>query len=279
MAIDEVLNALPFVATVTAVLVDRADKVVLEAVAGERPVVVKWDASAVQSAKEGEVLKLADAAGVPVPGVVAALDNLLVIERVAGRPLRPTDSGSLWRQAGAALRMLHGLAGAPSGTVQAVEPPGDRFADFIAWWAGDVTGKVERSGVLPPGQVRRLGQHCKALLAEVEPPERVLQHGDPRVDHFLVDGDRLAGVIDLGDASINDPAWDIATLTAWWPERADDVVAGYDPTPHVRDHLNRYLPGYRLLRLLGDVAWQHAHHGDTTVTVRELRRQHPDILA
>ena len=47
-----------------------------------------------------------------------------------------------------------------------------------------------------------------AALAAVEVGS--LCHGDLKATHILVDADRLAGVIDWGDAAVGDPLWDIA---------------------------------------------------------------------
>ena len=65
-----------------------------------------------------------------------------------------------------------------------------------------------------------------------------LCHGDLKVAHILIDADRLAGVIDWGDAVVGDPLWEIARFA----HRADaaslaELLAGYDPKQMMADEL------------------------------------------
>lgn len=54
----------------------------------------------------------------------------------------------------------------------------------------------------------------EAFLAAPAPPvgERRFVHGDLGAEHVLVDGDRITGVIDWGDAALGDPALDHGRL-------------------------------------------------------------------
>jgi aminoglycoside phosphotransferase (APT) family kinase protein len=57
-----------------------------------------------------------------------------------------------------------------------------------------------------------------------------LVHADVTYDHVLLrpDGRDVAGVIDWGDVSVGDPAWDLAGLLAWFGEGfVRRVLAGY----------------------------------------------------
>ncbi len=62
-----------------------------------------------------------------------------------------------------------------------------------------------------------------------------LTHGDIVGDHVLVGpaGD-LAGVIDWGDASVGDPAWDFAWLLHAMPDEGDRALGAYGGPPDER---------------------------------------------
>ncbi|MFF2555778.1 phosphotransferase family protein [Nocardia sp. NPDC058058] len=49
----------------------------------------------------------------------------------------------------------------------------------------------------------------------------VLMHGDVSLDHLLVTGDRITGVIDFGDVQIGDPDYDLSYL---WPDAGAEFV-------------------------------------------------------
>jgi aminoglycoside phosphotransferase (APT) family kinase protein len=52
-------------------------------------------------------------------------------------------------------------------------------------------------------------------------------HGDLHIEHVVVDGDEVSGIIDWSEAARGDPLFDLATLTLGHDEHLDDVVAGY----------------------------------------------------
>jgi aminoglycoside phosphotransferase (APT) family kinase protein len=85
-----------------------------------------------------------------------------------------------------------------------------------------------------------------------------LCHGDLKLGHVLVDDDRLAGVIDWGDAVVGDPVWDIARFA----HRADAsslslLLEGYDPCGVLVDDFAWRIPLYGALWRLVDAIVQH----------------------
>src|SRR5499427_5597382 len=95
-----------------------------------------------------------------------------------------------------------------------------------------------------------------AALAAVEVGS--LCHGDLKAAHILVDADRLAGVIDWGDAVVGDPLWDIARFA----HRADGgavslLLEGYDPAREMVDELAWRVPLYGVLWMLVDAIVAH----------------------
>jgi len=85
-----------------------------------------------------------------------------------------------------------------------------------------------------------------------------LCHGDLKPAHILVGADRLAGVIDWGDAVVGDPLWDLARFA----HRVDgataaSLVEAYDPERERADELAWRLPLYEALWLLVDAVIAH----------------------
>jgi aminoglycoside phosphotransferase (APT) family kinase protein len=85
-----------------------------------------------------------------------------------------------------------------------------------------------------------------------------LCHGDLKVGHVLVGDDRLAGIIDWGDAVVGDPVWDIARFA----HRADAsslsrLLEGYDPGGALVDDLAWRIPLYSALWQLVDAIVEH----------------------
>lgn len=93
---------------------------------------------------------------------------------------------------------------------------------------------VERDGVvrqrlLPPGvpeAARLLAMWADALAAEPWTGPPLWVHGDPHPANLLVDGGRLAGLVDFGDVTSGDPACDLAT--AWLTFDAEGRAAFRD---------------------------------------------------
>jgi len=159
-------------------------------------------------ALEASLLRAAEAAGVPVPQVVAAADDLIVVRRLSGETLARRilrDDGfakareRLTEQCAAALGRLHTL-------VSADDIPGLPVD-------GDPLDGMRRT-------LDELGEPHPALelgllrLARTRLPAtgRTLVHGDFRLGNLMVDGDGLVGVLDWELAHVGDPAEDLGWL-------------------------------------------------------------------
>lgn len=123
----------------------------------------------------------------------------LVTTRVPGASWREASLSDLRRRSvaeelGDVVRRLHALP--PSGV--AVE------AD---WAPPDVTAAASRSS-LPPHLVAQ----AAAFVARLPPPDRVCVHGDLVAAHVFVEGGRLAGIIDWGDAMATDRHYELIQL-------------------------------------------------------------------
>jgi aminoglycoside phosphotransferase (APT) family kinase protein len=163
---------------------------------------------------EASLLAAAQAADVPVPGVVAAgrrdglPDGWLVVERLEGEsiPRRILRDGhwaeareALTAQCGRALAAIHSID--PDSV--AGLPRGDPLEDPLP--VLDNLGEIRPALELG---VRWLRAHRPAA----RPPRTV--HGDFRLGNLLVDGHGLRAVLDWELAHVGDPAEDIGWLCA-----------------------------------------------------------------
>jgi aminoglycoside phosphotransferase (APT) family kinase protein len=244
---------------------------VYEVEAGGRRLVVK--ASPMHDALRGEVWACGRGlhAGCPVPAVLgfgplgSGLDmSAFVMSLVDGIPLEGPHPAL--REVGVRLRQLHEARVPGFGSLSdAAWDDAGRFSLRHGSWRSfldDVVGETralagryaiasdvadEAAGALDARQ---------AALSEIEVGS--LCHGDLKVGHVLVDDDRLAGVIDWGDAVVGDPLWDIARFA----HRAEAaslslLLEGYDPGRVLVDDLAWRLPLYGALWMLVDVIVDH----------------------
>jgi aminoglycoside phosphotransferase (APT) family kinase protein len=159
-------------------------------------------------ALEASLLRAAEAAGVPVPQVVAAAEDMIVVRRLSGetlarRILRDDAYGKarerLTEQCAQALARLH--AKVSPDDVQGLPVEGDPLETMRRTL--DELG--EPHPALELGLLR---------LGRTRPPPvgRTLVHGDFRLGNLMVDGDGLVGVLDWELAHVGDPAEDLGWL-------------------------------------------------------------------
>jgi hygromycin-B 7''-O-kinase len=130
----------------------------------------------------------------------------LVVERVPGRdwhraPPAPSQRHHVAEQLGTAVRHLHDLPAPTDGPVArdwlaGGGAPGSRCAERHRAW-----------GSLPA----RLADQIEAYLVPPSYPRRLV-HADLTPEHVFVDGGRLSGVIDWGDAMTTDPHYELGAL-------------------------------------------------------------------
>jgi aminoglycoside phosphotransferase (APT) family kinase protein len=177
-----------------------------------RPLVLRRDPAGAPRGgamrREAALLVAAAAAGVPVPAIVDADDNSIVMTRLTGetiarRILRDeafaTARSRLVGQLATALAALH--RGVAPGDVADLPEPGDLLADLRD--ALDASGE--------PHPALELGVR---QLAASRPPStaRVVAHGDFRLGNLMVDDHGLVGVLDWELAHIGDAAEDLGWL-------------------------------------------------------------------
>ncbi|MCW5971564.1 MAG: aminoglycoside phosphotransferase family protein [Blastocatellales bacterium] len=156
-----------------------------------------------------------------------------VEERISGKAFAPESSNlALAADVGRQLRLLHEVEVTGFGDFQT-----DRFearhSTFNAWVAERESSIAAAVGVarLDPGVIGRIEQAYR-LLGESYPETARLCHGDFSPENLLVEGERLAAVIDWEMACGGDPALDLAYCSFWSTDAAilDALIEGYQPT-------------------------------------------------
>jgi aminoglycoside phosphotransferase (APT) family kinase protein len=262
---------------VSAVRARLKDRAVFDIVApGRCPGVIKADASSVRLARELLALRAAADGGIPVPAVTVAdtgSPGFLVLTRAEGGPLSGAAPGAWWAEAGRHLRRLHDLPPPPG--IPHFSGASRDWRTFMLGWADEAACAINRPGMLSPCEAEWLRSHLAGAVSEMpDPPSRLL-HGDCQPEHFLIgpDDGAVTALVDFGDARVGDPAWDFAVLTLRCPRRLDDVLRGYDPDSHLREHVTRWAPAYRFLRLAGLVRWRAENRLSYRSDIQSLRHQ------
>lgn len=248
-----------------------ATNAVYEVEAGGRRFVVK--ASPLHEALRGEAWACGQGlgAGCPVPAMLgfghfgSGVDmSAFIMSRIDGLPL--AGPHRVLREVGARLRQLHEVRVPGFGCLSdaswddtgvfALRHGSWRgFLDGVGGEVRALAGSYAVAGAVADAAARAVDARGEALAA-IEVGS--LCHGDLKAGHLLVDGDRLAGVIDWGDAVVGDPVWDIARFA----HRADAssvslLLEGYDPGEMLVDDLAWRIPLYGALWQLVDAIADH----------------------
>ena len=101
--------------------------------------------------------------------------------------------------------------------------------------------------VLPTDVVEINRTRARSVL---QPWRPVFIHGDLHVEHVLIEGVQVTGLLDWSEAAPGDAAFDLASLTLAHPDRLDDLLAGYGDEAD-RDRIH----GWWSYRCLTVVRW------------------------
>ena len=194
---------------------------------GGRELVARCDPAGAPRAgamtREAALLRAAERAGMPVPQVVAAADDLIVVRRLSGetiarRLLRDDEFAAarakLTAQCGDALARLHSK----------VTP--DDVPDLPVDDDPLATLRATFDGFGEPHPALELG-FLRLQRTRPERTGRTVCHGDFRLGNLMVDADGLVGVLDWELAHVGDPVEDLGWLCVpSWRFGGPQPVAG-----------------------------------------------------
>jgi aminoglycoside 2''-phosphotransferase len=202
------------------------------------------EVAAATSAEIELLPRLAAMVGFAVPVVQTTGEHagrpFFTYERIRGTGLRPADLDyhpSLRTEIASALRQLHGLPVAPFAAPDAA----------VAAWRGkyrrlreDVADRV--IPLLDDETTAALDDAWDRFEADLDFVP-TLVHADLGVEHILVSGGHLAGIIDWETAGAGDPAIDFVGLwLTLGPERTGEILDRYDPADQgIRDRIPTYV--------------------------------------
>jgi aminoglycoside phosphotransferase (APT) family kinase protein len=177
-------------------------------VRAERDLVVRYrhepDPLAIE--KEARLLRrVAEVAPLPVPEVAFFVAECLAYWFVEGRPMEPED-GVATAVLGELLEALQAL---PVEEMAALVPIDH---DPMVQWRDEAAEIYERHRGNLPSEKRK---SIESFLGEPLPAAAdrlVFSHNDLGIEHVLVQGTRITGIIDWSDAAICDPAYDYGLL-------------------------------------------------------------------
>ncbi|MEV6925280.1 aminoglycoside phosphotransferase family protein [Dactylosporangium sp. NPDC051485] len=167
-------------------------------------------------AAEARYYELAGSAGgVPVPPVLHADEEAVVVGLLPGRPLaeqheqNPQDQDSVRRELGTALRHLHTVKGFRFGYDGEGRASGDTWPEAYAAMTAGLLADARDWGVTLPApdeQIMAVAQRHAGALAEVKVPSLV--HFDLWDGNVLCEGGRLTGLVDGERYFWGDPLYD-----------------------------------------------------------------------
>lgn len=241
------------------------------AVVRDRTVLFKADrdASRGRVVLEAWAYQRARELGAPVPRVLATdlaretyPRNYIILEKLPGIPLAevetdPDDRSRLVREAGWAIRAVHEIGVPAFGLLQEhaylqkaeVRGEYDSWPEFLNQVL-DISLPILRAAeVIDDAQVDRV-DHVVADHAEYYElgPVGHLLHGKFDPHHVLVHEGEISGVIDFGDRSSGDPAWDLGGFLVDHTAYTRHLLAGYDADRERAEAFEVTIPLYGGLR-------------------------------
>lgn len=222
------------------------------------------------------------AAGVPTPAILASslsapnadqTSNWLLEERIPGvwferSNLSPADELTALADLGLYLRRVHQIQTVGFGLISSasLEAP---YNTFEAWLESQQQGIIRAclTGAIPETVLPSLSVADQLLRGTYSGPP-VLCHADLSNTNILVEGGRVSAIIDWGDATGTDPAYDIAQFFLdqsrdWYPVQEQSMLATLLEAYGVAEFKDFYyrIIAHRILFIANRMAWLVEKHG------------------
>jgi aminoglycoside phosphotransferase (APT) family kinase protein len=245
-------------------LVMWTDRATHQVTIGAERFVVKTDDDRSTVAREVEGQRRAATAGVPVPEILAAVDDAFAMRWVDGPTLTEHPTSDAWRDTGERIRIAHDLGGEPPfGTgFGGFEPEQPTWRRFFDTFAESMLQDCERDLEFPPASAERVRAALAGAAPLLDTPHLGWCHGDFQPNHVIIDPEtnRVAAIIDWADQGSGDVGWDVSVLTLDHHSSLAAFSDGYRASAELRETLDRLLPLYQVVRLLGSASWLAEHH-------------------
>ena len=245
----------------TRVLIQRADRLVLQIQKSTTSYALKAAATAETIRQEVANNQKLAAAGLPVAVVVATGEYpvpFVLQEWISGTALDASCSRSVIRESAQLLRRVHQIGG---------QPPyagNDAWDQWMKGWLHHALPWWQKTANIPTARINKTWRAFDSLQALLTTRGKAFILFDGRPAHFIVANNRVAGLIDLGEARSGDPAMDLGVLAANAPALLPLLLPHYDAPAEELDKLNRLIPFYTFLRLLALAEW----HGNLNEDAR-----------
>lgn len=193
----------------------------------------------------------------PTPIFADAEAGILAYRKLPGFPLLDRPAANPVRLAAPLGEFVSGLRKAPVETMKNLV---EREEYPMEAWLRDAVREYREVSDLIPGPARRSVENFLESSPPAEPRVSTFCHNDLGVEHILVDGEDITGVIDWTDAAITDPSRDLALIYRdLGPEVFEEVLVHY---AHPLDDAERERAVfYARCKLIEDIAYS-ANSGD-----------------
>lgn len=230
-------------------------------------VVLKADTTPNDATWDARNIKLLASANFPVQKILAQGEDpvsYIILSWIEGEPLSIESPLAAQFEAGQLLYRIHHLEN---------RPPYEREYGWDAWMKGwlDVVlpwwGKQE--GVKPQAveAAWRGFESLKPLLA-ARGNQYMLQDGRP--EHFLIQEDRIVGLIDVHDGQAGDGGMDLGVIGVFDEPLLKNMLKGYQMDKEEQEALDHLIPFYVFLRRLAAAEW-HSRFGSTSISKHALK--------
>ena len=211
-------------------------------------------------------IKLLAAADFPVQKILAQGEDpasYIILSWIEGEPLSTDSPIAAQVEVGRLLHRIHHLEN---------RPPYQKEYGWDSWMKGwlDVAlpwwGKQADVQAKSVDAAWRSFEVLRPILTE-RGNQYMLQDGRP--EHFLVQEDRIVGLIDLHDGQAGDGGMDLGVIGVFDQPLLDNMLKGYDADSEEMETLFHLLPFYIFLRRLAAAEW-HSRFGSASIAKRTL---------
>ena len=138
----------------------------------------------------------------------------------------------------------------------------------LSWWQEERGGSAE--------QVERVWEGFLKLRPLLATRGTHFMLFDGRPDHFIIQGDKVSGLIDLEEACGGDAAMDLGVMAVLDPDLLDGIMAGYSATEEEQMLFSELVPFYTFIRRLAASEWN-LNYGESSLAKRaeQLISQNP----